>query len=174
MTELDAFAIKRRKSHSGKTYMIPRSAIHGYSYPNGIYESTGTIPLVFVLTETGVLDIDYSVVAFATSTACSCSSGSTAIIPRLVLVVFLDIVRLPSDASCTISIVTGCELYETVFLSAGKFPFPKVLMKEVPSKTETFKFLTIPSTTRIRASPMCMWSIIVLKTSTFRFVALCS
>lgn len=48
------------------------------------------------------------------------------------------------DTSCTIHIVTGCELYGTIFFSAGRISFKKQSMIVFLSRTGVAKFLTIP------------------------------
>lgn len=78
-------------------------------------------------------------------------------VTSVVLVVF----RLSSETEFRISTATGCELYGTIILSAGKIPFTHLSMKEIPSRKETAKFLTIPYTTRTWAFPLSMSSIIV-------------
>lgn len=87
---------------------------------------------------------------------------------------FLVIVRLLTDTSFTISIATLCELYWTIILSAGKTLFNTVLIKAVPSRTETAKSFTTSTTTRTRVYPMRACSTMVPMTSTIRLGNLCS
>lgn len=74
--------------------------------------------------------------------------------------------------SCTISNLTGWELYGTMFLSAGKIPFKNRLKNGSTSRMETAKFLKILNTTRTKASVMHRWIITVPTTSNFQFVEL--
>lgn len=166
MTELDAVAIKMRKGLSEKTSIITLAAMHEYCCPIGVYELACRAPLVFGLSKTGVSGIGRTVVALSTRTLRSCCSVSTTNIVRSVSFAFFVIVWLSSDALCTISIGTGCKLYVTTFLTAGKILSTYLSLKEVPKRTETAIFLTIPSTTRMRASSTRTRSIIVPATST--------
>lgn len=174
MTELYTFVIRIRKGLTGKKSKILRAAIHGNCFPNGVYVSTCTISLLHVLTKTAVQELGSSVMALDMHTKCFCSSVSIANILPLVLSVFLVLVRLWTDAFCTISIGTCCKLYRSVFFPAGEIPFIILSIKEIPIKTDTAKYLTVPNMARILASPMRTRSTVALMVSTFCFVALCS
>lgn len=121
MTELYTFAIRTQKGFSLKTSMIPLVALHGCCCPHGIQESTCTTLLAFLLTITGVLDIDCNVMTLATPTTCSSFSVCTAIIFPSVSLMSYVVVRLSTGRSYTVSIYTGCQLYIFIFLSAGRF-----------------------------------------------------
>lgn len=92
----------------------------------------------------------------------------------MVTSVVVVVVWLSFGALCTIIIGTGCELYKTIFLWAGKIPFVKYSMDNVPSSTGTARFLKVLNMTRIQVARMCTWSIIVPMNLNFWFVALLS
>lgn len=107
----------------------------GYYCLDGVYETTRTNPLVLILNKTGVLEIARYVVAIATHTTCSCSSVITIVIFLSVTFESFVVSRLSTDASCTISIGTSCELYKIFFLSTQKTPFTNLSAKNVLRRT---------------------------------------
>lgn len=114
--------LRYQKGLSVKTSMIPRASMHEYCCPNGVYDSTCTILLALVLTETGVSDICCSIITLTTRMTWPNSSASTSNRPSSATLVILVVVQLASDISCTISIGTGCAFHGTIFFSVGKFP----------------------------------------------------
>lgn len=172
MTEPDTLAVRVRKDLPGYTSMIPRAAKQRYCFVNRVYKSTCTILLAFMLTKKAVLDTGCGALALGTHATCSCSCVFTAKSLLFVLYMFLVKVRLSTDASCTISIHTGGELYGIIFFLAREIFFWTLWMKWVPRTTDTAKFLTISSTTHTQASPIRTWSIMVRTTLNFWLVAL--
>lgn len=85
------------------------------------------------------------------------------------LAVFV-VVCLSTASSCSISIVTSCELYRAKFFSCGMIPVANMSILVVPKKKGTATFLMTPNTSRIRGSVISTWSIAMRTTSTFRFV----
>lgn len=103
--------------------MAPRADVHEYCRPDGLYESTCTIPLAIVWTEIGVLDIDCTFVHLDKRTTFYFSSVSTGNLPRLTTFMFIVAVWLLTVALRTISIGTNCELYRAIFFLVRKDPF---------------------------------------------------
>lgn len=81
---------------------------------------------------------------------------------------------LSTEVSCTISNVTGCKLYGTIFLSAGKTLVPNLTIKVVLGKTETVTFSTIPNMNHTRPLFLRMCTIKVPTTMIFWFLSRCS
>lgn len=99
--------------------MTLQAGMHEYLCPKAAYESTSLSPLVPALGKTGVSDIGFSVLSLATHRMSSGFSVSTAIIMSTARLVFLPVVWISTDNSCTISIGTNYELYKTTFHSVG-------------------------------------------------------
>lgn len=125
-----------------------------------------------MLTSTDVSVIGCSIMALAMHTTYFFSSVSAANRLPLVLFTFPVTGWLPTDVSCTISNGTGYKLYGTISPLVEKILFTNLPMKDVPRRTETTKFLTLPDSNRTRASLKHTWSTIVQRTSVLSFVAL--
>lgn len=83
--------------------MILRATMQGYYCPSVVYESTSTISFATSLRKTGVLNIGCKVLAFFTHSTCFRPFDYTANLLLSVLLVVLVVVRLTTDALCTLS-----------------------------------------------------------------------
>lgn len=109
MTEFKELAVKIRKSPHEKRCMIPRVAMLGCCCRKGVYESTFTISLAFVVTETSLSNIACNAFALATLMVCFLSFAfgvntlplATSFSPIFVWLLF--------DAYATSINVTSCQ-----------------------------------------------------------------
>lgn len=117
ITELDVFAIMIRKGLAEKTSLTPRAAIYGYCRRNGVDESTWSFPHAYfwlaIFLCTVVVVNSLSLLAWHNSFSFA-STASRRLLVRLVVFVVLF---YSSDGSCPISIGTGCEVPQTLYLS---------------------------------------------------------
>lgn len=171
MTELYSFVVRIRKSFPEKASMIARAVRYGFGYLNGVYESICTVLLANVSTETGILDIDSTVVTLATCTICNWSSAFTTNTLPPVTLMSLVIVWYSIDSVYYLNWHRLRVVWKYLPVGTGDSIY-KLVEKWCSKEGGSANFFTISSSTRTRVYPMHKWSIIVPTTSTFWLVPL--
>lgn len=125
---------------------IPHTILQVSSSSTALKESTSTRPFAYVVAKKGVSENGLEVAARDISISSRLDSCS--VIKLLTEASRCSFISSESTWS-TVRIGTGGDLNDAISLSARKMTFMKLLINDVPRRSETATFLKIQSITRI-------------------------